>query len=113
MAKNSSDNEAKSMWEVQVETGPNHAIAVNGKELIGLEEFLQTLAREKKLNWWELATVLSYIAAGQIAAADFEVKGTEASMRFLNNLPQMLAVHIAALSSGDNIAINPSEQSIN
>lgn len=111
MAENQS--EAKSPWICQIVTGPEHDIKVNDKELVGLEQYLQQLAKDKDLNWWELANVLTYIACGQIGAADYEVKGTEASVRFLSNVPEMLAVHISALARGDNLAINPSSQTIN
>lgn len=110
MAENSQPEaeDLENMWQFQVETGPDHDIKVNGKELKGFEDFLAQLAHENKLNWWELGNLLLYLGVGQIAAADHMAEDTQGVARLSISFAQMYKLHREALIEGNNMIANPS-----
>ena len=111
MPKNSSDMD---MWKAEMMQAPDHDIAINGKEAVGLRDFLEKLAVDRNYNWWELAHVLLWHSVEQIAAADLQAQDTQAISNFAISLSGMYAAQRRGLTDGSSTIVSPtSDDTIN
>lgn len=109
MAKNSEQEQNENPWQAKLIRQPNHDISINGKEAIGLAEYLQQLAFKHSLNWWELAHVLLWHAIEQVAAADHQTGDIEGINNFSISFGGLYQIHRKAMANQASIIINPTD----
>lgn len=94
-------------WKAELLQAPDHDISINGKEAVGLRDFLQQLAVDQNFNWWELAHVLLWYAMEQIAAADAQAQDTQGIANFSLSFAGVYKAQREGLANGVSKVVSP------